>query len=59
MLQLCDLAARGEGESPQGRAVATQLLDALKVREILSEKSCSYMLCDNTIHCAVKYSKAC
>ncbi|KAK3572844.1 hypothetical protein QTP86_008261 [Hemibagrus guttatus] len=30
MLQLCDLAARGEGESPQGRAVAAQLLDALK-----------------------------
>lgn len=33
MLQLCDLAARGEGESPQGRAVAAQLLDALKVRK--------------------------
>lgn len=32
MLQLSDLAARGEGESPQGRAVAAQLLDALKVR---------------------------
>ncbi|XP_017319229.1 vinculin a isoform X4 [Ictalurus punctatus] len=30
MMQLCDLAARGEGESPQGRAVAAQLLDALK-----------------------------
>uniref|UniRef100_A0AAR2IYT2 Vinculin n=1 Tax=Pygocentrus nattereri TaxID=42514 RepID=A0AAR2IYT2_PYGNA len=30
MLQLADLAARGEGESPQARAVAAQLLDTLK-----------------------------
>ncbi|XP_066534280.1 vinculin a [Hoplias malabaricus] len=30
MMQLADLAARGEGESPQARAVAAQLLDALK-----------------------------
>ncbi|KAM9476839.1 vinculin a isoform 2-T2 [Clarias gariepinus] len=30
MLQLSDLAARGEGESPQGRFVAAQLLEALK-----------------------------
>lgn len=28
--QLADLAARGEGESPQARAVATQLQDSLK-----------------------------
>uniref|UniRef100_A0A8B9JGI7 Vinculin n=1 Tax=Astyanax mexicanus TaxID=7994 RepID=A0A8B9JGI7_ASTMX len=30
MMQLADLAARGEGESPQARAVAAQLLDSLK-----------------------------
>ncbi|XP_051504607.1 vinculin isoform X3 [Myxocyprinus asiaticus] len=30
MMQLADLAARGEGESPQARAVAAQLLDAIK-----------------------------
>lgn len=32
MAQLADLAARGEGDSPQARAVAQQLQDALKVR---------------------------
>lgn len=64
MLQLSDLAARGEGESPQGRAVAAQLLDALKVRgtkaalpfsNCLSETSLQFhvLLC-----CAVQYSKA-
>ncbi|XP_026873393.2 vinculin a isoform X1 [Electrophorus electricus] len=30
MLQLAEVAARGEAESPQGRAVAAQLLDTLK-----------------------------
>uniref|UniRef100_A0A8C1K024 Vinculin n=1 Tax=Cyprinus carpio TaxID=7962 RepID=A0A8C1K024_CYPCA len=30
MMQLADLAARGEGESPQARAVAAYLLDAIK-----------------------------
>ncbi|XP_030627461.1 vinculin a isoform X2 [Chanos chanos] len=30
MMQLADLAARGEGDSPQARAVAAQLLEALK-----------------------------
>uniref|UniRef100_A0A671NL02 Vinculin n=1 Tax=Sinocyclocheilus anshuiensis TaxID=1608454 RepID=A0A671NL02_9TELE len=30
MMQLADLAARGEGESPQARAVAAHLLDAIK-----------------------------
>lgn len=34
MAQLADLAARGEGDSPQARAVAQQLQDALKVRQI-------------------------
>lgn len=29
--QLADLAARGEGESPQARALASQLQDSLKV----------------------------
>lgn len=29
--QLADLAARGEGDSPQARAIAAQLQDALKV----------------------------
>lgn len=33
--QLADLAARGEGESPQARAVAAQLQDSLKVRTSL------------------------
>ncbi len=32
MAQLADLAARGEGDSPQARAVAQQLQEALKVR---------------------------
>lgn len=32
MMQLADLAARGEGESPQARAVAAHLLEAIKVR---------------------------
>lgn len=32
MAQLADLAARGEGDSPQAHAVAQQLQDALKVR---------------------------
>ncbi|XP_016412405.1 vinculin-like [Sinocyclocheilus rhinocerous] len=30
MMQLADLAARGEGESPQARTVAAHLLDAIK-----------------------------
>lgn len=30
--QLADLAARGEGESPQARALASQLQDSLKVQ---------------------------
>ncbi|XP_059422244.1 vinculin a isoform X3 [Carassius carassius] len=30
MMQLADLAARGEGESPQARAVAAHLLEAIK-----------------------------
>lgn len=29
--QLAELAARGEGDTPQARAVAAQLQDALKV----------------------------
>ena len=33
MAQLADLAARGEGDSPQARAVAHQLQEALKVRK--------------------------
>lgn len=32
MMQLADLAARGEGESPQAGAVAAQLLETIKVR---------------------------
>lgn len=32
MAQMADLAARGEGDSPQARAVAQQLQNALKVR---------------------------
>lgn len=32
MAQLADLAARGEEDSPQARAVAQQLQEALKVR---------------------------
>lgn len=32
MAQLADLAARGEGDSPQARAIAQQLQEALKVR---------------------------
>lgn len=35
MAQLADLAARGEGDSPQARAVAQQLQDALKVRPLI------------------------
>ena len=35
MAQLADLAARGEGDSPQARAVAQQLQEALKVRWLL------------------------
>lgn len=34
MAQLADLAARGEGDSPQARAVAQQLQAALKVRRL-------------------------
>lgn len=34
MAQLADLAARGEGDSPQARAVAQQLQEALKVRQL-------------------------
>ena len=34
MAQLADLAARGEGDSPQARAVAQQLQEALKVRPL-------------------------
>lgn len=34
MAQLADLAARGEGDSPQARAVAQQLQEALKVRRL-------------------------
>lgn len=33
--QLAELAARGEGESPQARAIAAQLQDSLKVRTSL------------------------
>ncbi len=32
MVHLADLAARGEGESPQARAVAAHLLEGIKVR---------------------------
>ena len=32
MAQLADLAARGDGESPQARAVAQHLQESLKVR---------------------------
>lgn len=32
MAQLADLAARGDGDSPQARAVAQQLKEVLKVR---------------------------
>lgn len=35
MAQLADLAARGEGDSPQARAVAQQLQEALKVRLVM------------------------
>lgn len=36
MAQLADLAARGEGDSPQARAVAQQLQNTLKVRRQLT-----------------------
>lgn len=36
MAQLADLAARGEGDSPQARAVAQQLRETLKVRLLLT-----------------------
>lgn len=35
MAQLADLAARGEGDSPQARAIAQQLQEALKVRLLI------------------------
>lgn len=40
MAQLADLAARGEGDSPQARAVAQQLQEALKVRPLLQTCLC-------------------
>lgn len=44
--QLADLAARGEGESPQARALASQLQDSLKVelRNTKHSFSCAYLL---------------
>lgn len=36
--QLAELAARGEGESPQARAIAAQLQDSLKVRTALGRR---------------------
>lgn len=40
--QLADLAARGEGESPQARALASQLQDSLKVE---LKHACHYISC--------------
>lgn len=40
--QLADLAARGEGESPQARALASQLQDSLKVELRNTKHSLSY-----------------
>lgn len=37
--QLAELAARGEGESPQARAIAAQLQDSLKVRTCLCRQA--------------------
>lgn len=44
--QLADLAARGEGESPQARALASQLQDSLKVEfeHAYHYISCVYLL---------------
>lgn len=44
MAQLADLAARGEGDSPQARAIAQQLQEALKVRLLIFAfiQACSF-----------------
>lgn len=42
MAQLADLAAHGEGDSPQARAVAQQLQEALKVRRLSTQQSLSF-----------------
>lgn len=49
MAQLADLAARGEGDSPQARAVAQQLQEALKVRLVmlLLIQTCSLSVTNN------------
>lgn len=44
MAQLAELAARGEGESPQARAVAQQLQDTLNVRETKARASQTYII---------------
>lgn len=48
MAQLADLAARGEGDSPQARAVAQQLQEALKVRLVtfILIQICSFTVID-------------
>lgn len=48
MAQLADLAARGEGDSPQARAVAQQLQAALKVRllALIIIQTCSFTVID-------------
>lgn len=50
MAQMADLAARGEGDSPQARAVAQQLQNALKVRLhtfCLSFRSAAALMADS------------
>lgn len=51
MAQLADLAARGEGDSPQARAVAQQLQEALKVRSVmlLLIQTCSLSVTNNPL----------
>ena len=53
MAQLADLAARGEGDSPQARAVAQQLQEALKVRRLTLIRliqTCSFTVVDQDSH---------
>lgn len=45
MAQLADLAARGEGDSPQARAIARQLQEALKVRSLCAHGLPNDSLC--------------
>lgn len=48
MAQLADLAARGEGDSPQARAVAKQLQEALKVRQLVLNNLIPIQTCSFT-----------